>query len=84
MQQKSYVLSGLFAGALALSLNVFAAADTDKAEKAEKPEAASAPMTMHSHMQEKTGAPQKMEVAKDKKTSAIPPASKHYHPRDGK
>lgn len=59
---------------------------------AEKPTSSSPAMAQteqgatgrHSHMQEKTGIPQKMPEKKTDKPSPAVDMSKHYHPRDGK
>jgi len=38
----------------------------------------------HSHVEEKTGVPQKEPEAKADKPNAAQDKTKHYHPRDGK
>jgi hypothetical protein len=66
---------------VALSANTYAA-DTEKATPAEMKAAQPAKDAMpHSHVQEKTGVPQKAPTAAPDKKAAQD-KTKHYHPRD--
>ncbi len=78
----------LSAFAIALGSASAFAADADKSpapeQRAEQPPAGSA-QQHHSHVQEKTGIPQKAPAAADpKKKSPAEDRTKHYHPRDMK
>lgn len=75
----------------AFSFNAQAASDTDKGLETKMPNAAmqtdkATPMKMkpHSHVEEKTGVPQKSPEATSDKAKAAKDKSKHLHPRDGK
>lgn len=69
-------LAAAFAAAFALpSL----AADADKPAKTE-----AAPAKMHSHVEEKTGVPQKRAAADPAKADPAKNRALHLHPRDGK
>lgn len=89
MKLKSMLLGSLFAGITAFSMSALAASDMDdtpamnEATRNAPPEQ-SATKKMHSHMEERTGVPQKMPTAKAEKPKATPAADKHFHPRDGK
>ena len=92
MQTKTIFLSGLLAVFATFSIGANAA---DKAidtplemkaapVKAEKPAEAKMKVKRHSHMEEKTGIPQKTLVAMPEKNNAANDKTKHFHPRDGK
>lgn len=83
MKLKPALAIGLFAIMAALSLNASAASDTPADAKAEKA-APQKKMKPHSHMEEKTGVPQKTPVAMADKPNAAKDMTKHFHPRDGK
>ena len=89
MKLKSMLSLGVLISISALSLNTYAAPEMDKSEMMKEPAQAvqsepSTAMKRHSHVEEKTGVPQKMPLARAEKTKSIPDTSKHYHPRDGK
>lgn len=87
MKLKSILATSLLAITAALSAGVQAASDTNtpaatqtsatgaQGDKAMKP---------HSHMEEKTGVPQKAPDAKAKKSDPTKDKNRHLHPRDGK
>lgn len=81
MKLKSLISTSLFITVAALSFSAQAASDTDKAIEA-KP--AEMKMKPHSHVEEKTGVPQKAPEATSDKAKAAKDKSKHFHPRDGK
>ncbi len=90
MKLNSLILAAsLIATMTAVSISANAASDMDKAAemKAAPPtaqtEKASATQR-HSHMQEKTGVPQKAPEAAAARRNAWKDTSKHFHPRDGK
>lgn len=83
MKLKPALAISLFAITAALSLGASAASDTPADAKAEKA-APQKKMKPHSHMEEKTGVPQKAPVAMADKPSAAKDKTKHFHPRDGK
>jgi hypothetical protein len=83
MKLNSILSAGLFAAIAALSMGAQAASDTDKAAEAKAPAAgvqADKKVKPHSHMEEKTGMPQKVadskvdkpDPTKDKKALASP------------
>jgi hypothetical protein len=81
MKLQTVLAAMLFA---AVSAGAYAA-DADKAapaadNKAEQP----AKAKPHSHVEEKTGVPQKAPAPAEKKLKADKDKSKHYHPRDMK
>ncbi len=90
MKLKPSLAASLFAIMAGLSLNAGAAADTPAGEKTEK----AAPrmekavhqkeMRPHSHVEEKTGIPQKASEVMPDKPNAAKDKTKHFHPRDGK
>ena len=92
MQAKTLFVSGLLAAFATLSIGAIAAdnpADATKDTKAELAMARSAAETKlkvkrHSHMEEKTGIPQKTPVAMPDKPNPANDKTKHFHPRDGK
>ena len=88
MKLKSILLTSLLAGTVTLSAGAHAAADMDPAAMTETTSGQSADRAAttkrHSHMQEKTGVPQKMPAAQAEKPKATPAKDKHFHPRDGK
>jgi hypothetical protein len=90
MKLKSMLLTSLLAAMVALSAGAHAAADMDPAAMTEttsgQPAGQAATTKMHSHVQEKTGMPQKMPAAKaeNPKAKSTPATDKHFHPRDGK
>lgn len=87
MKLKSILATSLLAITAVLSAGAQAASDTNtpaatqtqatgaQGDKAVKP---------HSHMEEKTGVPQKAPEAKDKKPDPTKDKNRHLHPRDGK
>ncbi len=92
MKPKTFFVTGLLAAFAMFSIGVIAAdnpvdAPVDiKAEPAKAKKLAEAKMKVkrHSHMEEKTGIPQKApEVMADKPNPAND-KTKHFHPRDGK
>jgi len=85
MKLKFIPSAALFAAVAALSLGA-QAADADKAPSAAevKAEQGAKPMRPHSHVEEKTGVPQKAPEAVPVKKNAAKDKSKHYHPRDMK
>jgi hypothetical protein len=83
MNLKPTLAASLFALMAALSLNASAAADTPADAKTEKA-ASQKKMRPHSHVEEKTGIPQKVPVAMPDKPNAAKDRTKHFHPRDGK
>ncbi len=87
MKLTTILPAALFAAAAFLSLGAQAAADTDKAAEAKAPVAgtpAVKKMKPHSHVEVKTGVPQKDPEARADKPNAARDQSKHYHPRDAK
>ena len=90
MKLNSIILAAsLLAAMTTVSISANAASDMDKT--AEMKGATSAAQTektsasdRHSHMQEKTGVPQKMPEAMPVARNAANDTSKHFHPRDGK
>lgn len=74
--KSTFVATALLAAALALP---GFAADADKPAKT-----AAAPAKMHSHVEEKTGVPQKRAAADPAKTDPTKNRAIHLHPRDGK
>jgi hypothetical protein len=93
MKLKPTLAASLFAIMAALSLNASAASDTAvgastasdapadaKVEKAAPPKK----MRPHSHVEEKTGIPQKAPEAMPDRPNAANDRTKHFHPRDGK
>ena len=83
MKLKPTLAASLFALMAALSLNANAAADAPADPKTEKV-AAQKQMKPHSHVEDKTGIPQKAPVAMADKPNAAKDRTKHFHPRDGK
>lgn len=81
MKLKSILSMSLFAAVAAFSFGAQAASDTDKAAEAKATEMKMKP---HSHVEEKTGVPQKAPEATSDKANAGKDKSKHLHPRDGK
>ncbi|MDT3736802.1 MAG: hypothetical protein ROZ00_11295 [Denitratisoma sp.] len=78
MKRNAILFAGLFAAALPL-------AASDKAvETQAAPAAAAQPAKPHSHVEEKTGVPQKAPVRQAARKNPAMDMSKHYHPRDGK
>ncbi len=91
MKLKPTLAASLFAIAAALSFNAFAAPDSPAKTNAENPTDAKTAkavpqkkMRPHSHMEEKTGIPQKAPMAMADKPNAAKDKTKHFHPRDGK
>lgn len=81
MKLKPLISMSLFITVVMLSFGAQAASDTDKAAEAKATEMKMKP---HSHVEEKTGVPQKMPEATSDKAKAGKDKSKHLHPRDGK
>lgn len=88
MKLKFFFATSLLAMTVALSTGVQAASDTNTAPTAQTQAAGvqgDKAMKSHSHMEEKSGVPQKAQEAKaEKKTDPWKDKSKHFHPRDGK
>ncbi|WP_310449515.1 hypothetical protein [Sulfuritalea sp.] len=87
MKVKTIVAVSLFTAIAALSGAGFAASDTDKAAEVKAPaanEQTGKKVKPHSHMEEKTGMPQKVADSKAAKPDPAKDKSKHFHPRDGK
>lgn len=86
MKLNSILSMSLFAAVAALSFSAQAASDTDKGADAAVQTDKAAPMKMkpHSHVEEKTGTPQKAPAASSGKVNPGKDKSKHLHPRDGK
>jgi len=86
MKSKTLFVTGLLAAFAAFSSGVIAAdnpVETAKEMKAE-PAKAKIKVKRHSHMEEKTGIPQKMSAAMPDKPNPANDKTKHFHPRDGK
>jgi len=92
MKLKPTLAASLFAIMAALALNAGAAADPSADAKTEKAapqmEKAAAQKAMrprpHSHVEAKTGFPQKAPEFAPDKPNAAKDRTKHFHPRDGK
>lgn len=86
MQAKTLFVSGLLAAFATFSIGAIAADNPVDAAKEMKAEPAKAKMKIkrHSHMEEKTGIPQKTPEAMPDKPNAANDKTKHFHPRDGK
>jgi hypothetical protein len=81
------IQSILFAGTLAIASLLPLAARSADDKPAEATAAQTAPATAmkpHSHMEEKTGMPQKAPAKTAAKKKAADDKSKHSHPRDAK
>lgn len=83
MKLKPILVASLFAITAALSLNASAASDVPAGAKTEKA-AYQKKMRPHSHIEEKTGIPQKAPEATPDKPNTAKDNTKHFHPRDGK
>lgn len=85
MKLKTTLATSMFALLAVLSLNVSAATDSPPDAKAKVEKAApKKKMKPHSHMEEKTGVPQKTPTSTPDKPDAAKDQTKHFHPRDGK
>lgn len=90
MKLKPIFSASLFAAVTLLSPGVGAASDTSVEAKVPAADAktekvaAKKKVKQHSHMEEKTGVPQKAPEADPDKSSAATDKTKHFHPRDGK
>lgn len=87
MKLKSILATSLLAVTAALSAGVQAASDTNTPAAAQAPATGAQGdkvMKPHSHMEEKSGVPQKAPEAKDKKPDPTKDKNRHLHPRDGK
>lgn len=92
MKVKTIFIACLLAAFATFSIGAIAAdnpSDVAKDIKAEpamakKPAEAKMKVKRHSHMEEKTGIPQKMPEAMANKSNAANDKTKHFHPRDGK
>ena len=89
MKLKSIVSTSLLAAFAALSISAQAASATDNAPEANAPAASvqtgkAASSKKHSHVEEKTGIPQKTPETVKTKPSPEKDMKTHYHPRDGK
>lgn len=82
MKLQTVLTATLFGAVLSSSWGAYAA-DAEKAPAAEVHQVKK--IKPHSHLEEKTGLPQKApEATTDKKLRADKDMSKHYHPRDAK
>lgn len=88
MKLHSLITASLFAFIAPISLNALAAsdkpADTNPDATVTAPTASQKKVKPHSHLEEKTGVPQKAQGATTDKPKADKDKTKHYHPRDGK
>jgi len=86
MQPKTFFVSGLLVAFATFSIGAIAADKPADAAMQMKAEPAKAKMKIkrHSHMEEKTGIPQKMPEAMADKPNPANDKTKHFHPRDGK
>ena len=92
MQAKTIFVSGLLVAFATFSIGAIAADDPADAAKdkpaeptmAKKTTEAKTKVKRHSHMEERTGIPQKMPEAMPNKSNAANDRTKHFHPRDGK
>lgn len=93
MKLKPALAASLFALIAAVPFNASAATDNPADTKVEKaatplattPKAATKKKVKpHSHVEEKTGFPQKMPEAMPDMSRADKDKTKHFHPRDGK
>lgn len=87
MKLKSLLATSLLAITAALSIGAQAASDTNTPASAQTPATGAQgdkAVKPHSHMEEKTGVPQKAAEAKDKKPDPSKDKNRHLHPRDGK
>ena len=87
MKLKAILATSLLAITAALSAGVQAASDTNTPAAAQTPSTGAQgdkAMKPHSHMEEKSGVPQKAPEAKDKKSDPSKDKNRHLHPRDGK
>jgi hypothetical protein len=87
MKLKSILATSLLAVTAALSAGVQAASDTNTPVATQTPATGAQgdkAMKPHSHMEEKSGVPQKAPEAKDKKSDPSKDKNRHLHPRDGK
>ena len=87
MKLQSILATSLLAITAALSAGVQAASDTNTPAAAQTPATGAQgdkAMKPHSHMEEKSGVPQKAPEAKDKKSDPSKDKNRHLHPRDGK
>ncbi len=75
--------ANLFAVAALLASTAWAAADQTSDTPA-APSASTQKAKPHSHVEEKTGVPQKAPVKEEGKKNPAKDTSRHYHPRDGK
>ena len=83
MKLSILIASVLFAGAATTGIAYADNVDSAAPKVAETPADKSA-VKPHSHVQEKTGAPQTTPDPKADKPNAAEDKSKHYHPRDMK
>lgn len=86
MQAKTIFITGLLAAFATFSIGAIAADNSVDAPQGIKVEPVKAKMKVkrHSHMEEKTGIPQKTPEAMPGKSNAENDKTKHFHPRDGK
>jgi hypothetical protein len=87
MKLKFILATSLLAITATLSAGVQAASDTNTAAAAQTPATGAQgdkAVKPPSHMEEKTGVPQKAPEAKDKKPDPTKDRNRHLHPRDGK
>lgn len=82
MKSHAIILATLFAATSALPLAAVAASDNPDEAKAEQ--SAGKKLKPHSHVQEKTGAPQNMMEPRPDKPNPTKDKSRHFHPRDAK
>lgn len=83
MKRNAILFTGLFALAATLPLAARAASDKP-AEAQAAPGATTQPAKPHSHVEEKTGVPQKAPAKQAAKKNPAMDMSKHYHSRDMK
>lgn len=87
MKLKSILATSLFAATAVLSAGAYAATDTGKGGDVAAPATdiqTDKKVKPHSHVEEKTGVPQKAPEAVPARKNAAKDKSKHYHPRDMK
>jgi hypothetical protein len=87
MKLKSLLATSLLAITAALSIGAQAASDANTPASAQTPATGTQGdkvVKPHSHVEEKSGVPQKAPEAKDKKPDPAKDKNRHLHPRDGK
>lgn len=90
MKPNSFLSISLFAAIAFFSFSAQAASDTAKMAEAQASadtkveQTSTKKMKPHSHVEEKTGIPQKAPESTANRPNPAKDMSKHYHPRDGK